>query len=207
MKLFTTIMFSVLLASLGAKAQTSSALKDKPAVKYNEIERGAYFGVWAGPFYMLNPPAPESTPKPFSAGQLAQVSFGVDFGPHVALEVLLLATANRTNSEYLGNSGGGASGDIVSLVPGAAAKVSLFGFDDGMDVKRLWVYVRAGGGYAMFFPKSLLPDNDILLFGGLGLEYFTRLRHFSVGLEASGQYFLSAGTIGFAVTPTVRYAF
>ena len=71
----------------------------------------------------------------------------------------------------------------------------------------LSLYVRAGAGYALFFPSKLLPSGDILLFGGPGVEYFTHLRHFSVAFEVTASYLLSSGSFGFAVTPNLRYAF
>ena len=44
--------------------------------------------------------------------------------------------------------------------------------------------------------KQLLPDSDILVFAGPGVEYYTRLRHFSVGLEVTGSYLVSLGRSG-----------
>ena len=45
------------------------------------------------------------------------------------------------------------------------------------------------------------------IFAGPGIEYFTRLRHFSIGLEATGSYLVNTGTIGFSVSPNLRFAF
>jgi hypothetical protein len=107
----------------------------------------------------------------------------------------------------VGNSGGTASGDFSTLVPGAVVRAHLVGFADSQEVKRTFFYVRGGAGYAVFSPKQLLPDSDILVFAGPGVEYYTRLRHFSVGLEVSGNYLINSGSFGFAVTPNLRYAF
>lgn len=199
------VFVALCLVSAVTFAQTEK--KSKPGPSFNEIERGVYFGVNAGPFFILNPPADAGTPSPFSPGQLARVELGVDIGEHVSLGVMVMGTANRAGSDYVGLSGGLASGDYTSFIPGAVAKVSLFGFQDAMEVKRWWIYARAGVGYAFFYPTALLPRNDVLLFGGLGVEYFTRLRHFSIGLEGNSHFFLSYGSMGFSVTPTVRYAF
>ncbi|HLT30531.1 MAG TPA: adventurous gliding motility protein CglE [Myxococcaceae bacterium] len=173
----------------------------------DEIERGFYVGVTGGPFYMMDAPAPEGDLRPSSLGQTAQVEVGVDIGSYLSVGVFLAGTANRFGSDYRGFSGGVASGDLSMLVPGALIRVNAFGFRDSQAVKRTWIYVRAGAGYAMFSPRQLVPEADILAFGGIGLEYYTKLRHFSVGIEVSGSYLVDSGAMGLSVMPSLRYAF
>jgi hypothetical protein len=173
--------------------------------------------VQGGAFFIFNPPASEDTEppisdppiskRPFSPGQSAMVELGFDIGDRLSLGVFALAAMNRAGSEYTGNSGGTASGDFSTLALGATARVNVASVKDSQEVRRLFVYARAGAGLAMFSPKLLLPDSDILVFVGPGVEYYTRLRHFSVGLEVTGSYLISSGSIGFAVTPNLRYAF
>jgi len=67
-------------------------------------------------------------------------------------------------------------------------------------------YARGGVGYAKFYPTELLSP-DALLFAGPGIEYFTRIRHFSVGFEVTGSYLVKSKTFGFALAPNLRYAF
>jgi len=204
---FARPLWLLALCVASTRAWAQAWRKEKPGVTFNEIERGVYFGVNAGPFFILNPPADLGTPSPMSPGQLAQVEMGFDFGERLSVGVMLMGTANRAGSDYVGLSKGLASGDFSALIPGAVAKVSLFGFNDSMDVKRWWIYARLGGGYAMFSPAALINSSSILVFGGVGVEYFTRLRHFSVALEGNGHYFLSFGSLGFSIAPSVRYAF
>ncbi len=203
-------LLSVLVVPALARAQNAAAsknpVKDRPAETFNEIERGLYLSVQAGPSFLLNPPA-DSGPRPFSTGQAAQVEVGLDIGERLSVGLFVLGSANRAGSDYIGKSGGAASGDFSSLVPGATLRAHLVGFEDNQEVKRTFIYARAGVGYAMFSPKLLLPDSDILVFAGPGVEYYTRLRHFSVGLEVTGSYLISSGTVGFAVMPNLRYAF
>lgn len=195
----------VLTAPSLALAQTAPA-KDKAAVTFNEIERGLFFGVQGGWLFMLNPPAANG-PRPFSPGQTAMVEVGYEFGERVSVALFAMAAQNRASSTYTGHSDGTYSGDFASLVPGANVRVNAFGFSDSQGVKRTWLYVRGGAGFAMFSPKTLLPNGDIFLTAGPGVEYFTRLRHFSVGLEVTGSFLLTNATAGFAVTPNLRYAF
>jgi hypothetical protein len=176
-------------------------------VTFNEIERGLYFALQGGPFFFVNPPATEGTPRPFSPGQSAQVEVGLDLGERLSIGAFVLGATNSAGSEYEGKSGKTASGAFSTLVPGATLRAHLVGFADSQDVKRTFIYARAGAGLALFRPKLLLPDSDILVFAGPGVEYYTRLRHFSVGLEVTGSYLVSSGSIGFAVSPNLRYAF
>lgn len=90
---------------------------------------------------------------------------------------------------------------------GLAAKLNLIGFADSQDVKRLWVYIRAAGGVNFYFPRDLIKEMDVMLQGGAGIEYYTRLRHFAIGLEANFLVFLQTATFGMTVTPTLRYSF
>ncbi len=205
MKAFRPFVVCAALA-LPALAHAQAA-GDRPAETFEEIERGIYFSVLGGPFFIVNPPAPTGSPRPFSPGQMAQVELGVDLGERLSLGVFVMGASNRAGSEYVGNSGGAASGDFSMLVPGAVARFHLVGLADAQDVQRTWIYLRGGAGYALFRPQQLLPDPDILVFAGPGLEYYTRLRHFSVGIEVTGSFFVKSQSFGFAVTPNLRYAF
>jgi len=185
----------------------AQAAGDKPADNYQEIERGLYFSVLGGPSFIVNPPADTSSPRPFAAGQMASVEVGVDLGERLSLGLFVMGASNRAGSEYTGYSNGAASGDFSTLVPGAVARAHLVGFADAQEVKRTWFYARGGVGYALFSPKQLLPDPDILVFLGPGVEYYTRLRHFSIGVEVTGSFLVKSQSFGFALTPNLRYAF
>ena len=169
------------------------------------MEHGFYFRGSGGAFFLNSLPANQG-PKPFSAGQMAQVEIGGDIGEHLSIGVFVMGTANRAGSDYIGNSGGTASGDLSAIIPGAAIRLGLVGISDSNGVKRTWFYLRGGGGYAKFYPSALLPA-DALLFAGPGIEYFTRIRHFSIGFEVTGSYLVQSNTFGFALAPNLRYAF
>ncbi len=191
-----------------AKVAPAKVLKDKEAVTYKEVERGFYLGATAGPWYLLNAPASHG-PTPFSPGLMTQVEIGTDIGERLSVAVFVEGATNSAGSDYLGKSNppGTASGDFSSITPGAVVRVAAVGFPDAQDVERTWVYVRAGAGVVIFSPKTLLPDPDIMVFAGPGVEYHTRLRHFSVGLEVTGAFLLTSGSVGFAISPNLRYAF
>lgn len=190
-----------------ATAQTAAApLREREATQLSEVEHGFYFRGSGGAFFLTSLPATRG-PTPFSAGQMAQVELGADIGQHFSLGVFVMGTASRAGSDYIGQSGGTASGDLSAIIPGVAGKISIAGIPDANDVKRTWFYLRGGIGYAKFFPRALIPKGDAFAFAGPGVEYYTRLRHFSVGLDVTGSYLLNSKTFGFALAPNLRYAF
>lgn len=193
------------LASVAQGTQASGERVGPPPV--DEVERGFYVGVNAGAHYIHNAPAAEGAVRPSSLGQQAQVELGVDIGSHLSVGLFLTGTANRFGSDYHGLSGGSVSGDVTSLTPGAVLRLHALGFADGHGVKRTWLYLRGGAGYAMFFPRAMLPEAEIMVFAGPGIEYYTKLRHFSVGIELTGSYLVGSGALGISVTPNLRYAF
>ena len=201
------VLLSMFLIPGAALAQTASEARGSAEPRWSEVERGLYFRAEGGAFLLANPPTTAGRPSPFSSGAMVQAEIGYDFNQHLAAGVFVTFTANRAGSEYVGMSNGLASGDFSALVPGAAVRASLFGFPDDNGVRRTWIYLRAGAGYAKFYPTALLPRTDILLMGGPGIEYFTHIRHFSIGFEVAGSYLARAKTYGFAITPTLRYAF
>jgi len=197
---------ALLLSPLMAEAQGGSAasVKDRQGVTFDEVERGVFLGARAGPSFLIQAPYQ----GPFSPGQQAGVEAGVDLGNLLSVAVGVSFSANRADGTYTGkNASGAASGDYSMIVPSASLKVNLVGLNDGQGVQRTFFYVRGGAGYVLFTPKVLLPDSDILVFAGPGVEYYTRLRHFSIGLEVTGSYLLTAASFGFAVMPSLRYAF
>ena len=206
-----------LLASVTALAQEKAAsekvAKDREATTFNEIERGLHLAVSAGLWATINPPAGTGSARYFLLGQAARVEFGYDFGERFSLVLFAQATANRAGSDYTGKSqdpvsgAPRASGDYTEFIPGLTARLSLVGLNDSQDVKRSWFYIRAGAGYVIYQPRALLPVPDVLVFAGPGFEYFTKLRHFSIGLEAVFNAQVLTASFGFAVTPMLRYAF
>ncbi len=194
------------LSSAAALAQT--AVEEKKATVFNEVERGFFLGVNAGFWGTINPPAAAGSKSYFSPGQAVQVEIGGDIGERIAVAAFFLATTNRMGSDYFGyNTAKTASGDYGSIAPGATAKIRLVGFNDSQDVKRTWLYVRAQAAVMFYSPAGLKLPLDVMIAGGPGIEYFTRLRHFSVGLEANFNFMALTQSLGFSILPSVRYAF
>ncbi len=180
--------------------------EDRKAITYNEIERGAFLQVNGGFQAFLQ--APGIGNRPFSPGQVVQVEVGYDIGDRVSPAVFFMATSNRASADYNGYSPTRtASGDFSSIAPGVGLKARLVGFKDSQDVQRTWVYVRAQAAFMLYQPGNLIDRPDLLISAGPGVEYFTRLRHFSIGVEATFNFMALTQSFGFSVLPTVRYAF
>ena len=197
-----------------ATGSQAKLLKDKEAVSFNEIERGFYVGVGGGGWLLINPPAPAGGKSYFSPGLSIEVEIGGDLGSRVSIAAFFIAAFSKMGADYTGYSGGAASGDFNSFMPGITARVNIVGFDDAQDVRRWWLFVRAGGAVTLYAPKTLLANPnaggnalDVLVYGGPGIEYYTRLRHFSIALEADFCFQILSQTIGFNIMPTLRYAF
>jgi hypothetical protein len=201
------LLLAVGLAASPALAQTRGLpTRDKEAVQIREVERGIHLGVAGGLSAYVNPPA-SAGPRPFSMGQAVRVEAGVDLGERLAVSAYVQGMANRAGADYQGFSNRAASGDFTTLVVGGTVRGYLFGLLDAQEVKRTWIYLRGGAGYALFSPRTLIDRSDVMIFGGGGIDYFTKLRHFSVGVELTGSYLLASGTVGFGLTPHLRYAF
>ncbi len=203
------VLVTAALASSVVWGQSSAkTLEDRKAVTFNEIERGFFLGANGGFWGTILPPGTGN--RPFLGGQAVQVEIGYDVGERVSPALFFIGAAtSRAGSDYKGLSTAEnpASGDFGMLVPGVTAKIRIVGFTDSQEVRRTWLYARASVGYVIYSPTALIPRADVLLSVGPGVEYFTRLRHFSIGVEANVNILALTASVGFSILPTVRYAF
>ncbi len=197
---------AALLASAAGAQEAAPALPEDPrAPRFREIERGFFTGLEAGWMGFFETPTAEPARYPaagkgggFSSGMHLALSVGGDLGERVSVAILLLGVNQAASVSY----------GAFSLVGGGAdVRVHLTGFPDSQQVRRTFLYAHARGAWFQSEPRGLFGRTDVLLGGGLGLEYFTRLRHFSVGLAVDGIYALQAKSAGIAVAPTLRYTF
>ncbi len=195
------------LLPLAAGAQESApALQEDPrAAKYREVEHGFYVGLEAGYLGLLDTPVASPAQYPNagtsggrSGGAVVGLDVGVELGSRVALTLFGLGTAQKAGPSY---------GAFSIFAAGADLRLSFLRFSDRNGTPRVFVYAHGRGGYVWDTPKGLFGTTDFVVGGGLGVEYYTRLRHFSIGLAADFLRWLDAGANGFAVYPTVRYTF
>jgi hypothetical protein len=197
---------ALLVPALALAQDSAPQLQEDPrAARFKDVERGFFIGFEAGYLGLLDTPtadreqfrlAGESGGR--AGGAVVGALVGVDLGTRLSVALFAQGGTPRAGANY---------GAFSLLSLGADAKVALRGWRDRNDWQRLFVYVHGRGGYAKTYPEGLFGTTDLVLAGGPGIEYFTKLRHFSIGAGADVVYATKAGVFGFAVYPTVRYTF
>lgn len=199
------VALSCLLPTAALAQDAAAPIEDRPALKLNEVEHGIFLGVEAGGLFLFSPKA--TSGGGFSPGRSFAFTAGGDIGDIVSLGLLVMGSNVSTPSGFTSDGPAGLTGSFSALTLGAIAKVSPFGFKDSNEVKRTYVYARVGGGYTLIGPKDFYKDGDITILGGLGVEYFTHLRHFSLGLTVDFYYGINHMGAGLLLTPNLRYTF
>lgn len=199
-------VLALALPVAGLAQDAAPALQEDPrAAHYRDVERGFYVGFEIGYLRLMQTPVADQ--EKFRA---AGTSGGSAGGIHVAVD-LGYDIGSRFSLGLFGQGGNekaGANYGAFSLYAGGLdARVALFGRRDRNDWERFYVYVHARGGYAKTYPTGLFGSNDLVIQGGPGVEYYTQLRHFSVGFAADFVRALKAKANGLALYPTVRYTF
>lgn len=195
------------LVPLAATAQEAAPmLPDDPrAPKFREVERGFFAGLEVGYAGLLKTPVADTVKFPYAGtdggyggGLLIGVNAGYDVTPRFAVSLV---------GEFLNMTASPAYGAFSIMAVGADLRYAFVGTRDANGVERFYVYAHARGAYSWIYPAGLFGTTDLLVQGGFGIEYYTKLRHFSVGLMADALYFFDAKSFGFAVVPTLRYSF
>jgi hypothetical protein len=202
----------VLLATallLGAPALAQEAAptlqEDPRAARFRDVERGFFVGFEAGYLGVLDAPVADPVRYPgagdsggSAGGLLVGLNAGVEIGPRIALSLFAMGGSQTADPSY---------GAFDVFAGGADVRVALLSWRDLNGHARLLAYLHARGGYALSRPEGLFGTDDIFVGGGPGIEYFTRLRHFSLGIAADYVRWIDTGANGYAVYPTVRYSF
>lgn len=201
-----TALAAVLVSAAAAAQEAAPALPEDPrAPRFREIERGFFAGMEAGWMGFFQTPTSEPARYPaagrdggFSSGMHLALTCGGDIGERFSVALLLLGVTQEASVSYGAFSLVGGGGDV---------RVNLAGLRDSQQVTRTFFYAHARGAWFVTEPHGLFGKTDVVVGGGVGVEYFTRLRHFSVGLALDGLYALQAKSAGIALAPTLRYTF
>lgn len=201
------LLAAALLLPAPALAQEAApTLQEDPrAARFRDVERGIWVGFEVGYLSLFDTPVADPAAYPVAGtsggsagGMLVGINAGVEIGSRIALSVFAMGGNEKAGPSY---------GAFSVFAGGADLRVAILALRDKNGDQRLLVYAHGRGGYALSKPDGLFGTNDIFVGGGPGVEYFTRLRHFSIGIAADYVRFLDAGADGFAVYPTVRYTF
>jgi hypothetical protein len=197
------------IASNAEEARAGEEIRgDTRVVDIDEIERGFYLSVDYGPNYYIpieQPGFVTLNPDYLRPGTRMGIRAGYDLLNNVKLDLFVLANFNEGLIDGSAAQAGQLSGDLAHFAPGAALRFDYITTDD----QRFFAFARVGVGYAFWFPKQLAQDQagSIHTDASLGVEYYTKLRHLSVGLEADFQALIAPFAFGISVYPTLKYTF
>ncbi len=205
-KLLAAAALAALLPCAASSQEAAPPMPEDPrAPRYREVERGFYTGFEVGFLGLFKTDTADTSKFPFAGngggaatGILVGATVGVDVTNNLAVSLFGIGSSEAAGASYGGFSIFAVGGDLRLSIPLAR---------DANGVDRLFAYVHGRGGPLWTRPKGLFGDTDLYLAGGPGLEYFTHLRHFSVGLAADLAYVVKVKSYGIAVGPTVRYTF
>jgi hypothetical protein len=221
-----------LVAAAPAAAQGIASNADEPqageevkgnshVVDINEVERGFYLSVDYGPNYFIpiNTPGFVTLNKDgLSPGTRMGVRAGYDVLNNIQVDAFLLANFNEGGIDANAVRGGFLNGDLAHFAPGVAARFDFITSED----QRFFAFARAGIGYAFWFPQQLAvgagqqcqeaqancgAGGSVHTDASLGVEYYTKLRHLSLGLEVDFQALIAPFAFGIEAYPTLKYTF
>ncbi len=208
-RLALPLALTVIAAAPGlARAQDAAPpLEENPrAAHFNDVERGWFMGFEAGYLGFLETRVADPSKHTYTGGKAGgrsgglhmSLELGRDFSHRLAASIFGSGAIEKAGPNY---------GAFSVYAGGLDVRYAFYGKKDRNDWERFFVYVHARGGYAMTYPKGLFGTSDVLVQAGPGFEYFTRLRHFSVGASLDYVRAMKAKANGFAIYPTVRYTF
>jgi hypothetical protein len=202
------VLAALALAAGPGRAQDAAPgpVEDPRAPKFADVERGFFVGFEAGwPVVLLDVPTEDPVKFPqakdgggTATGLAAGLQLGYDVTSRFALSLYVDGFFLEANASY---------GAFDVMAAGLDARWAFWGSKDRNGWERLLVYAHVRGGYVLTHPEGLFGDTDVMVGGGLGVEYFAQLRHFSWWLQLDGVYVLSAASPGGALLTGPRYTF
>jgi hypothetical protein len=196
----------LLLPTLAVAQDAAPQLQEDPrAAKFRDVERGFFVGFDLGYLGLAKTPTADQAKYSLAGdnggragGLVIGANTGVDLGSRVSVAVFAQGGNLTAGANY---------GSFSLLSAGLDLRVAFAAWRDRNDWERLFAYAHARGSWARTYPEGLFGTRDVLVAGGVGIDYYTKLRHFSVGAAVDGIYATQAKSVGVAVYPTVRYTF
>ncbi len=198
------------LAALAGPGRAQEAApgpgEDPRAPRFADVERGFFIGMEAGwPVLLSETRTRDPVKFPQAAGGGGR-ALGLAVGLQLGYDVTSrLALSLYADGFFL--KADGAYGAFDVMAAGADVRYAFYGRKDRNGWERFFVYAHARGGYVLTHPEGLFGDTDLMVGGGVGVEYFAQLRHFSWWAQLDGLYVLDAATPGAALLTGVRYTF
>jgi hypothetical protein len=174
-------------------------------VEIDEVERGLFTSLDYGITYyvpLAQPGFLVLNPTWLTPSTRIGLRVGYDILNNIALDGFVAGVFSEGIIDKDDLAVKGLTGDLTSISVGLGARFAF------VTTERLFVYARVGAGYALWFPEQLAGS-----FGSIhvdvagGVEYYTKLRHLSVGVELGGQALLLPFAFAAELRPVVKYTF
>jgi hypothetical protein len=196
----------MVLAAAPARTEEPAATQEKTHT-LQEVEHGGYTGGQIGVLFMRAP----GDNGDLSVGTMVGVTVGYDITSWIGVGLFILSGALVAPNDYAGLSGGTVTGDFTIFLPGGEVKVHLPLASDGNGTDRLYLDLGLGAGAMFPRPTDLIVKGPLATGkADVGIEYFTHLRHLSLGLRVDGfvaPVKSSSPLSGIGVSPFIRYSF
>jgi hypothetical protein len=168
--------------------------------KVPEVVRGFYMQLLPGFIY------PMSTSMPgLSGGFVMSISAGYDIIDIVAIEAAFTASFSGAVNPESANPGTTVlNNDFTMKIAEINVKVAY------VSTERVLGYVKVGGGAAFNSPSGGSADMSSwgpLATAALGVEYYTDIKHFSLGIDVKGYILPTASSYFLAAQPFLKYTF
>ena len=185
---------------------------DTKVVEIDEVERGLFVSVDYGATYYLpigGAGFVDMNPSSTIPASRLSVRVGYDILNNVAIDAFVVGGFQQGNINQDDIRASKTTGDIAFLAPGAAVRFAF------VTTERVFAFARVGAGYALWFPGEVVNPGaaDGAIVGSvhtdasIGVEYYTKLRHVSVGVEVDFQALIAPMALGISVYPTLKYTF
>ncbi|MFO7155103.1 MAG: adventurous gliding motility protein CglE [Pseudomonadota bacterium] len=179
--------------------------------KLADVERGLWAASHAGAVYYLDLPGENGSS---ALGSLIGIEVGYDLLDVLQIGLLAWGQSVGAPADYRGITDDdldprGARGDFQTMMFGAGLRWAPIRLADDNGIERTFFFLRAAGGATISRPRGILDEEGFFALAGLGVEYFTHLRHFSVGVEVDWLGLLGELGQAHAITllPHLKYTF
>lgn len=178
-------------------ARAEGAEEPPQVQEVRAVERGFFTRGDVGFGWLVN----KVNDRSFSPSLYTGVSVGYDILPILSLSAGALAFSASVN-----NPKADKTGDFLFLIPMAELQLAL------VTTERNFLYVRGGAGFSFGLPAQIsgadYGGNGPAFSGTIGFERYTKLRHFSLGIQAGALVLLKPGFgLGVQIAPTLKYTF
>jgi len=201
-----SVALLLLAVSRPARAEEAGSVQERPRA-LDEVEHGGYTGGQIGVLFMRAP----GQNGGLAVGTLAGVSVGWDVTSWIGVGLFLLSGAAVAPNDYTGLSGGAVTGDFTVFLPGGEVKAHIPLGSDSNGIDRFYLDLGVGAGAMFPRPTDLIVKGPLAAGkADLGIEYFTHLRHLSLGLRVDGFVApvpASSSLAGLGISPFIRYSF